>query len=279
MGALIVLVAGRAPAQSEPIALDARTCTTVDTGELRRILALERRLANGPGALHVELSCDHDRALLRGAGASRVLELASVPEPLRPRLLALAIAELRTPVAPLASTAPAALAPVRPQRFRLSIAAHGQRSSLFAAGAELGFSARLSAWIAWQSTATFTQGSLAIDHGDLRVRHASLGSGAALQRELGLVTLAAGGGVRAGWLGLRGLPRERGVRGQRFDTWFVGPSAFGSVALRFLRHGFGLLSLSLTHTVRELRADVSGGRARRLSPWLAGASLGVGASW
>ncbi|MET0287948.1 MAG: hypothetical protein ABW352_25890 [Polyangiales bacterium] len=273
----LCMLAGSALAQSEPVALDSRACTRVDDAELRRILALERSLSDDASALRVELRCDGEHAWLRSEGTTRELTLASVPEALRPRLLALAIAELR-PAPPPASVVPPAPAP-EPQRHRLWLGAHAQASSLLAAGVQLGSSQRLRPWFAWSSGVAFTQGSLSIERGELRVRHASAHTGPTLQRELGRFTLAVGGGVRAGWLGLRGSSREPGVRGERFDTWFVGPTVFGSAALRLARHGFVLLALELTHTVRELNAQVRGGTTRTLSPWLGGASLGVGASW
>jgi hypothetical protein len=273
----LCMLASRARAQSEPVALDTHECSHIDDAELRRILALERALRDDPSALQVELRCDHERAWLRAEGATRELLLASVPEALRPRLLALAIAELRR-----APPAPRQIEPrpaPPPQRYRLWVAAHGQASSLLAAGAQLGFAARLRPWFAWASGVAFTQGSLSIERGDLRVRHASVHTGPSLQRELGALTLAAGGGLRAGWLGLRGSSREPGVRGRGFDTWFAGPTLLGSVSLRFATHGFVLLALELTHTLRALNAEVRGGATRALSPWLGGASLGAGASW
>jgi hypothetical protein len=267
----LCMFASRVGAQDEAIALDTSACE-VDASELRRILALERRLEDG-ARLQVELRCDRERAWLRAGPTTREIELASVPEALRARLLALAIAELRPTPPPAAISRPAG-----PQRFRLWLAAHGLLSSLAAAGAQLGFTTRLNPWSALTSGAAFTQGSLAIDRGELRVRHASVHAGLAVQRE-GRLTMMTGAGVRAGWLGLRGLPSEARVRGQRFDTWFVGPTLFGSAALGFATHGFVLLGLELTHSIREVHAEVRGGRTRTLSPWLGGASLGVGASW
>jgi hypothetical protein len=265
------MFASRAGAQNEPVALDTRACA-VDAQELRRILALERRIDdNAP--LQVELRCDSERAWLHAGPSTREIELASVPEGLRARLLALAIAELRPAPPPQIVSKPA---PV--QRFRVWLAAHGQLSSLGAAGAQLGFSARLNAWSAFASGVAFTQGSMVIDRGDLRVRHSSVHAGLAWLRD-GRLALMAGAGVRAGWLGLRGTSSYAQVRGQRFDTWFVGPTLFGSTSLRFAEHGFVVLALELTHTVREVHAEVRGGATRTLSPWLGGASLGVGASW
>ncbi len=275
----LCLLASRALAQSEPVALDTGACVGVDTEELRRILALEREVSDAPGALRVELRCDRDHAWLHALHTTRELALASVPEALRPRLLALAVAELRPPPPPPPPPPRPERKPPAPQRFRLFLAAYGQLSSLAAAGAQLGFSARVTPWIALTSGVAFTQGTLAIDRGDLRVRHASAHLGPSLQRELGLFTLAARLGVRAGWIGLRGLPSEPAVRGQRFDTWFVGPSLFGSGAVRFAKHGFVLLALELTNTLREIHAQVRGGDERTLSTWLGSASLGVGASW
>ncbi|HEX5656257.1 MAG TPA: hypothetical protein VFX59_03640, partial [Polyangiales bacterium] len=133
------MLVSRAHAQSEPIALDTRACASVDGAELRRILALERRVEDTPGSLQVDLRCDSDRAWLRAEGTTRELELASVPEGLRARLLALAIAELRPTLPELRRTP----APKPAQRFRLSLAALGQLSSLAAGGAQLQLSTRV----------------------------------------------------------------------------------------------------------------------------------------
>jgi hypothetical protein len=243
-------------------------------------LSLELQLVDEPGALRVQVRCDETLATLRARDAVRTVELASVPEALRPRLLALAIAELRpAPPAPPATPPRIPSAHQDPQRYRLWIGAHGQLSSLRAAGAQLQGSAQLHSILAWSSSVTFSQGTLAIDRGDLRVRHVSISSGPALQRELGHITLLARLGLRAGWLGLRGLPSEANVQGHRFDTWFVGPSVFGSAAVRVSQHGLVALGLELTNTVRQLHAQVRGGDERVLSTWLGGATLGVGASW
>ncbi|HEY6877692.1 MAG TPA: hypothetical protein VI299_06710, partial [Polyangiales bacterium] len=174
--------------------LDMSACSEIDASEVRRILSLELSVsdASSDDTREVRVECDRATARLSSRDRTRTLALESVPEPLRARLLALAIAELgprASGVAAEPSGAPPAerppsVAPVRPrapQRSQLWLGAYGQRGSAWAAGATLGFTSSLRRMWAWSSGAAFTQGTHAIDRGQLRVRHASLYAGPALQ--------------------------------------------------------------------------------------------------
>lgn len=298
-------------ARAEGVVLRMDECATPAPDEVRRLLALELRerlLAQdappSDDTLQVSVRCTQDEAsiALPGDAEPRRLSLASVPLEHRARLLALSIAErLQRPppkpaeVAPEPKPAPAA-APLRRDaraearpviasatrlpRFALWAGAEVGATPLWAFGASLQFRARLLRLFGWSSALGFTQGTLAIDRGSLRVQSTALRTGPALLLESARGSLHVGLGARLGFLTLTGLPDDGALtRRAQFRTWYLAPAAFAGGLLRLGKYALLGLELELTHTLRRVRADVEGGGARTLGGLRLAGVLGAGATW
>jgi hypothetical protein len=298
-------------AAADVIALDLSACASPPATEVRALLALELRerllpeaAAEPAAAEHVLVVCDEARAqlTLREQGRVRTLALSSVQPELRARLLALAIAELlqqpgearaasaarpseaaepatEAPPPPSAAAAPRPAPPALP-RFALWAGLEVSATPVFALGGSLSFRARLWRLLAWSSAFAFTQGTRAIDRGELRVQSNALRTGPALLLEDPRGALQLGLGARVGALRLRGVPDDRAqTESAEFRSWYVGPALFAGGLLRLGRRAILALELELAYTMRRVRADVEGGGALTLGPWRASAVLGAGAAW
>jgi hypothetical protein len=134
----------------------------------------------------------------------------------------------------------------------------------------------------WRLTGSFvySHARAEIDRGSFSLQECSLRVGPALKFGSDRLNVNVGLGARAGWLGLEGRPDDPGrVHARRFDTWYVGPALFATLLLKVAQHGFLALEVELADTIRQLHADVEGGKGQTLSVIRATAALGAGASW
>ena len=100
------------------------------------------------------------------------------------------------------------------------------------------------------------------------------------ERQGASASLQLGAGVRAGWLRLSGEPAQSTqTEAAHFTALYLGPAAFIGVTHWIAAPLFVALELELSHSLREVRANVQGGSARTLSPWRSGALLGAGLAW
>lgn len=294
-------------AQAEAVALDLTACAEPPERDVRTLAALELRgrlveRAPAEAALQIVVRCEDERALLSlsssgSTSAPRSIDLSTVPEALRARLLALAIAELaRAPSepepvvepvlssepAPVQSPEPAPARPREPARWNSQIAAgvelqaapmlllSGTLSTLVRALGPLGFSGLLS----------LGQGRREIDLGTLRVRQLGLRAGPAFLFTRPRYRLHAGVAARVSLLALRGEADDRTVATARsFRTVVAGPAVFAGSSLALGRHFMLGLEAELAHLLREVRADVSGARSSTLAPLRVSLSLLLGARW
>lgn len=299
---LAALLARLGQAQAQPVVLELSACPVPAPDEVRALVSLElkERLVSGQAlspadAQHVQLSCSDIQAevVLRDTGARRSLSLVSVPEALRARLLALAIAELtsqhrglkeppREP--PVAPEQPKALAPheqpaPRP-RYLLAGGAELSATPLLGAGGVLAFVWRVGSWLALDSSLNAGQARTPIEGGTLRVRSVSLRTGPALVVQRSGWLLQLGLGVRAGIRFLAGEPDDpRTAQAADFHGWFVAPAVSGGLGYLLGRHGLLAFSLELDYTLPRVRAEVGGGGVKSLSAWRSTALLSAGVVW
>jgi hypothetical protein len=288
-------------ARAEHVALDMSACPDVSEVELRSLLALElptRLLApqqlEPADSEHVQIRCSLSEATLTRAelGKSRTLALSSVPLPLRPRVIALAIAELVRPEpagvsAPAPAAAPVAPVPPAPtasalksERYHLWAGVQGAALPLFSLGGALALRVSIRPLFAWASALSFGQRRIAIDRGQLRVQDLSLRSGPALSFTRARWTLLLGAAAKLSYVRLTGEAADRSAtRARRFDAWLFVPTLFAGAAVALGRGAFAALELEAGHALRRLRADVEGGGARTLSAFRASALLGAGLQW
>jgi hypothetical protein len=297
-------------ARAQAVALDLAGCAEPAAAEVRALASLElrgrlREPADGSAEQEIVVTCSGERAELRSTerGDVRVLELGSVPAPLRARLLALAIAELAsvpgsTPAsreqpalvehaqaAPPAQSA-AASAPLRAQKPWLgsaAIVAAGVKLSVQpVVGAAASFSSlvRVFGPLSWTGALTLGQTRRAIDGGRLRVRSLVLRSGPGLRLERARWLTYGALAARLELLELLGEPRDRDLfRGARVRTFVIGPALFAGVALALTQHLLIGLEAELSHQLRAVDVQVRGGQTSTLSPWRVSFDALVGARW
>jgi hypothetical protein len=322
----LLLVAADVAAQS--VVLDLHECaepTAPAAEEVRALLALELRErllppaavapavgAAGAGAEErlragswtVAVSCADQLATLRvlETGASRVVALNSVPEPLRPRLLALSIAELATriseppdpPPARKAAAAPAAAAASatpgrspteasaaqRPPRGMVALSAGAELTPLLGVVGALSLALRLRGPLFLYVALELAQARTEIDHGRARVRSATVRLGPALALERARFAAFAALGVRAAVQQFAGEPDDRELsEGRSFHQLSFAPSAIGAAQLRLSPRWFLSAELALSLQLRAQRLSVRGGESRTLSPFESALRAGGGVAW
>ncbi|MDB4977708.1 MAG: hypothetical protein JWN48_6049 [Myxococcaceae bacterium] len=306
LGAALGAVPCLAAAQS--VALDLSGCAAPPAREVRILSALELRgrLVERAAAaqLHIAVTCRDARASLHSdeREESRELDLATVPPPLRARLLALAIAELAhgeargDPAPALQEAGPAAPRTLERLQTEHGVraragAARGLRGFVVAgvslqalpawsAGAALSSLVRLTGLLAWSGALSLAQTRHDLDGGTLRIRSLGLRGGPALVLERARSLFYAGVAARLSLYALHGQPSDRSAaRAGGFRTVVAGPELYGGAALALGRHALIGFELELAEQLRELRVEVEGGRASTLSSWRCALSLLAGAQW
>jgi hypothetical protein len=222
--------------------------------------------------------------------------MTQVPAELRPRLIALAVAELASmpteavapaaaalpePTAPTldAATPPPAPPPSEP-RFALGLGGLGQITPLRSAGGALAFDARLLRHFAWSARAHYAQGQRAIDLGTLHMTQLGMRTGPELVVGYAPIALFAGLGARVSLLRLRGEASDaETASGRRVRKLVAGPDLHAGVRLVLGQHGFLALELVAFYAMRALRVQTAGGSVRTLRGLYTEATLGGGFAW
>lgn len=286
---------GATGVRAQEVALDLAACSAPARDAVRAHAALElRERLLPPGApsdgslrrFSVAVRCDDLRAELRvrETGAQRNVDLTTVPEPQRARLLALSIAELATDLPELRAPAP--------RRTAAAVATNAHRPRVAVAlgvGAQLapvwGVLGGLSVWFALRgplrlyASAELEHARTRVDGGHVRALTTGLRLGPALAAERARVAGMFGVGVRAALHHYRGVPGRADSDARSFSSLSLGPSAFLLFQVRLRSRWLWLLESSLTHALRETRMEIRGGSARVLSPLDLGVRSGVGYTW
>ena len=287
-------------ARAQTVALDLRACSAPSEEAVRALLALElRERLVAPGAEEarradstVVVRCDQRAAELevRDSDARRVVDLTSVPEPLRARLLALAIADLATGMLEAAraqgSVATDEVVPEPPPvtralsaRFVLGLSAGVQLAPL------LGVIGGLSLWMALRgplrlyAALELAQARGAVDGGHVRMRLAALRIGPALALERARAGVMLGAGARAAWHHFAGEPGEGSAQARSFSALSLAPTVFVGARLTLAPRWLLLLEAALSHQLRATRLRVEGGSTRSLLPLESAVRVGIGATW
>jgi hypothetical protein len=277
-------------------------CTETDAREVRRLVALE--LSEGPrevedGAVdqgfHVRCAGDYAELSRRGEPVQRRLAIAGVPVELRPRLIALAVAELASmpaePAAPAQVPEPPAAridapsttpppTPTAEPRFYVGAGALGQVTPVRSMGGALSFEARLLRHFAWLTRAHYARGQRSLDLGTLHMTQLGVRTGPELTGNYAPFTLSIGLGARMTLLRLRGESDDAETAvGKRVQRLVAGPDLHVGLLLAMGRHGFLALDFGGYYAMRALRVRTLGGSARTLRGLYAEATLGGGLAW
>lgn len=301
LGAFSWSDAQRACAQA--VALDLRACAAPAESAVRAIAAVELRGRLLPSAVTdervqstVRVRCDERTAELQlvETGAHRSVNLASVPETLRARLLALAVAELATDLPAAASAAQTPAAPAREDttnappastsfarapRFTLGLSAGVQLAPLFGALGSLSLLFALRGPLRLYAAFELAQARADVEGGRVRMRTAALRLGPALGLSRPRGGCFIGLGARAARQQFAGESRDERYDARSFSALSLGPSVFGGGQVQLAPHIAVLIEAAATHQLRATRLHVGGEKTRSLSAFEAGLRLGVGASW
>jgi hypothetical protein len=292
--AIVACVGNARRARAQEVALDLSACSVPAAEEVRalasvelrdRLLTIEASAQASVPRFTVAVRCDERTAslLVRESGAERTVDLASVPPPLRARLLALSIAELTTDMAegrsePARAVLPVPAAPITRRRVTVALSAGAQLAPL------LGVLGSLSVWLMWRgplrlyTSVDVGHARAPLDGGQVSMSTVALRAGPALAFERGRFEATVGLGVRAARHQFRGQPARAGAA-RSFSTLSLAPTAFVALQLRLTRHFLWLIDAGLTHQLRETRLEVRGGSPRVLSALETAVRSGVGVTW
>jgi hypothetical protein len=289
---LLWLSAGTARAEdtSEPL-LSFVGCSELAQDAVRRIARIEVGTTAMDGA-DVEITCSPERIVLRARwrhhSADKVLLLSDVDESSRPRLVALAVAELLHELERLAalpprppSARPLPPAP-EPEKFALRAGpalAWALEGELLGIGATLAGELRLDTWLALGLGLEACQGTRDISGGELRWRSFSGLASLRARLPLGPVAPFAELSVLGSFDELSGQAQASDREGASFQAG----SAAGRLALGleafFAAHGVAALSAGLLRKSRALEARIEGSDTIEVGPWFASGRLELGARW
>jgi hypothetical protein len=288
---VIVLSAAELRAQSEEPLISFVGCKKLAQDDVRRIARIELGGTEMDGA-DVEVTCSPERIVLRARwrshSADKALLLDEVDDESRPRLVALAVAELLHELERLA-----ALPPRPPGARPLPPAPASQRhavrvglATLFSLGdgmLGLGLSLagerQLDTWFSVGLSVEGSDGRRDISGGALRWR--SLSGAAFVRARLPLerITPYAELSVLGSLDALSGEARAA----DREAASFTATSAAGRLALGLelpvAAHALCSLSAGVLRMSRLLEAESEGRPSTEIGPWFATASLQVGARW
>jgi hypothetical protein len=297
---LLLLLSARVAAAPDPFELAISGCdASVDATRLRAQLVIELRalpaeLTTSPP--RITLACEGPRLalvvgpLVSGAVARSEVDLASVPEATRPRVLALAITELMEPrdaapsPAPPATIEPPAVimttgAPPPPApRVRLYAETSLRRiatPATWLGGLGVGGDVALRSWLALAVELTVEGGSTSTTAASVSWRQGGLTAGIAVTGARGRWAWGLEPAFGVALLGLSAAAAAPTARGDSFTGVWAGPELAARARCGLGRAGFLQLQARggyLTRTVVGFGDD--GGRLVDVSgPW---ASLGLG---
>jgi hypothetical protein len=214
--------------------------------------------------------------------------VADVDTSSRPRLLALAAAELVHELERLSKLPPsppsAQPLPAPPETARFALVAGPMlllplRTPVLGLGLQVAGRARVASWLGLGLGLEASSGERDISGGSLRHRSLSALLSLRAQRELMRVRLF----IELSLLGsrdeLRGTPSGEARTGHAFHAYSFGTRLGTGVEAPFARHGLVSLQLALGRKSRTLEAENEGQPTSELGPWFASGALGLGARW
>jgi hypothetical protein len=266
-------------------------CRELAQDDVRRIARIELGGSALSGA-EVVITCSAERiALAARAGqheADKTLPVAAVDSSSRPRLVALAVAELvreleRLSVLPPRPPRARPLPPApQPDVYALRLGPTlvlPLRGGLLGVGATLAGQLALGPWLAVGLSVEASQAQKQISGGTLRWRSAGAGAfvrgSLLLPRATPFAELALLGVLDE----LAGEARLASRQGASFRAASFATRLALGVELPFAKRGVGALSLGMLRKSRSLRADSEGRPSTSVGPWFASASLSAGVRW
>jgi hypothetical protein len=266
-------------------------CTRLAQDDVRRIARIELGGTSMDGA-DVEITCSPERIVLRARrlrhSADKVLLLDAVDDESRPRLVALAVAELLHELERLAALPPRppgarALPPApAPQRYVLRVGLATMFSlgdSMLGLGLALAAERRLDTWFSVGLGVEGSDGRRDIAGGALRWR--SLSGGAFVRARLPLERIApyAELSVLGSFDELSGEARAADREAASFGAGSAAGRLVLGLELPVAAHALCTLAAGVLRKGRSLEATNEGKASTQLGPWFATASLHVGARW
>ncbi len=288
-------------AAAEPTADAARVsfeaCGDLATDDVRSVLAVElRALPSGPQERpEVVVTCDGDRARIVVQGAEsreREVRLAGVPARARGRLVALAIAEAVSALAPeVVEVSPrpiskAAPAPARPRArvvtarsappanaWRAAISGGfgvAGRPATLSVGASMGLERDLGRLLAAGLDLSIDRLEESASAGEVDVLAGALGVALLARTEVDSAVLAAGALLRGGVAHLRGRPDPAsGARGHGFAAPWGGVGARAQALLPAVAGGFAAFSVEAGLVTLPVSGEWNGRRVAAIAgPWV-----------
>jgi hypothetical protein len=287
-------------AEGEPLRV-AVACPGLDAEELRVVLAVEIRrvVLPGQGAAPVRVTCEADEASLVLAPPARPgerhIDLSGAPPVARPRLLALALAELLGYVRPKPPPSPEVPAPPPPPPPGSPLAVASPSPPARPAGALLAAvgAARLGGdaltggggvkgiWPVGgprilSLELTYLAGRPRLAAGDVDLSEIGGAFALGVQRPRGGFAFGLSAGARADWVRLAGRPERSDLAGANLSALIFGPL----LSANALSPRWGALRVALAVEAGYLARGVAGsapdGSALAVRGAWAGATLGVG---
>ncbi|MDP9037581.1 MAG: hypothetical protein M3O50_22520 [Myxococcota bacterium] len=322
MAAGTLCPSGRALAAGSPVEvldLDVSTCPAISFAELRRLLSVElsgrpaltvlSTEGSAPAETHVAVECTNPGSPLvvtlsvveRGHRASRSSDLSDVPAAHRPRLLAIAIAELMSegsqgptpasaPEHPAASSAvpasradsppPAVAGPGnRPPSWVFEVAAvtlHTAGLAPFVWGGLARASGAISEWLVVAADAEAMGASAPVSLGTARIVLVSASASILAQARWRSLAWDSGVGVRAGAARLSGTASDASVQSRTVVGAWGGPFVATRLAAATGRRLSFLLGIEGGYSPARVVGAVDGVTQVVLTQWWTDLSLGLG---
>jgi len=286
--------AGAQPADAVQLALP--DCGGVSGAEIRRLVALElapRPVLEpdslAPATTQGRLEClpDGARITVAGVASDPPLRLevgfAELAPAARPRLLALALAELIATSRHERQQPPTAAEPAaRPKAIGLQFwlalgAVRAAEPAVLSPALGIGAALRLD-WLALAADLRVDRGERETSPAQIVLETLSLGVAPSWRAGGRSWQLLLGPGLRAGYARMRGEARTTGLEGQTLSGLWLGPCLAASFQLAFARRWAARIGAEAGYVTQRLRGE--GGDTNALlelaGPWL---SLTAGLSW
>jgi hypothetical protein len=284
-----------AQAGSIPVHLEESSCATVPRDALEAALRVElgARVVEGdvPGTLRVRVGCPGDRALVGithpdGRESASTTSLRGVSNDVRPRVIALTIAEIVRNLERLPEAEPVKLEPPRGRplpaphpspRSRIGFTAHGRSFGMLAAwlaGGGLGARRDFGAVELGMDGLLLTS-ERETQRGSVRALAVLARPAVGIHQVMGLWSSRLGVGTELGFASLRGHAQAADARDARVNGAWVAPYVFGGGGYRLTPRLELGASLELGWALMPVIGRIQKSRDVRLGgPW-AGLSLGV----
>jgi hypothetical protein len=294
---LWVAGAGSAGAQpTDAVQLDLPDCGGVSGAEVRRLVALElaprpvlKPDSLAPATTQGRLECTPEGARITVSGVVSdpplrlEVGLTELAPAARPRLLALALAELIATSRHEHSQPPTAAEPAaRPTRISLHVwlalgAVRAAEPAVLSPALGVGAALRLD-WFALAADLRVDRGERETSPAQVVLETLSLGGAPSWRAGGRSWQLLLGPGLRAGYARMRGEARRADLEGQTLSGFWLGPCLAASFELAFVHRWAARIGAEAGYVTQTLRGEGDDANAllKLAGPWL---SLTVGLSW